>query len=86
MSTYVVTLLTGARTDKRQALTWGHSFLNLKVAATLALSARALRSSGDSGTSVTEEVCRKRIRPVIRIGAVIMDGIFARDPELWSRR
>jgi hypothetical protein len=30
---------------------------------------------------VTEEVYRKQIRPVIQTGAVVMDGIFKRDPE-----
>ncbi|MYU25871.1 hypothetical protein GTY84_29750 [Streptomyces sp. SID8352] len=38
---------------------------------------------GHSGTAVTEEVHRKRIRPVIQTGAVVMDGIFGADPH-WS--
>lgn len=38
------------------------------------------------GTAVTEEVYRKQIRPVIQTGAVVMDGIFKRAPERWSRR
>ncbi|MEU1299358.1 tyrosine-type recombinase/integrase [Streptomyces shenzhenensis] len=39
------------------------------------------RLVGHSGTAVTEEVYRKQIRPVIQTGAVVMDGIFKRDPE-----
>ncbi|MFF1275105.1 hypothetical protein ACFVZC_17065 [Streptomyces marokkonensis] len=35
---------------------------------------------------MTEQVHRKQIRPVIQTGAVIMDGIFTRDPERQSRR
>jgi site-specific recombinase XerD len=40
-----------------------------------------LRLVGHSGTAVTEEVYRKRIRPVIQTGAVAMDGIFGTDPR-----
>ncbi|GGU78550.1 hypothetical protein GCM10010275_11630 [Streptomyces litmocidini] len=36
---------------------------------------------GHSGTAVTEEVYRKRIRPVIQTGAVVTDGIFGADPQ-----
>ncbi|GAA4797282.1 hypothetical protein GCM10023220_25550 [Streptomyces ziwulingensis] len=36
------------------------------------------RLVGQSGTAVTDEVYRKRIRPVNRTGAVVMDGIFKR--------
>jgi hypothetical protein len=37
---------------------------------------------GHSGTSVTEVVYRKQIRPVITEGAEVMDRIFPRDsPE-----
>lgn len=36
---------------------------------------------GQSGTAVTEEAYRKQICPVIQTGAVVMDGIFKRDPE-----
>lgn len=39
------------------------------------------RLVGHSGTAVTEEVCRKQIRPVIQTGAVVMDGIFGADPQ-----
>ncbi|MFF3251143.1 tyrosine-type recombinase/integrase [Actinacidiphila glaucinigra] len=39
------------------------------------------RLVGHSGTAVTEEVYRKQIRPVIQTGAVVMDGIFKRDPK-----
>jgi integrase len=39
------------------------------------------RLVGHSGTAVTEEVYRKQIRTVIQTGAVVMDGIFKRDPE-----
>lgn len=39
------------------------------------------RLGGHSGTAVTEEVYRKQIRPVIQTGAVVMDGIFKRDPK-----
>ncbi len=39
------------------------------------------RLVGHSGAAVTEEVYRKQIRPVIQTGAVVMDGIFARDLE-----
>jgi integrase len=39
------------------------------------------RLVGHSGTSVTEEVYRKQIRPVIQTGAVAMDGIFSRDQK-----
>lgn len=38
-----------------------------------------VRLVGHSGTAVTEEVYRKRIRPVIQTGAVAMDGIFGSD-------
>ncbi len=41
---------------------------------------------GHSGTAVTEEVYRKQIRPVIQTGAVVMDGIFKRDPKPWQAR
>jgi len=37
------------------------------------------RLVGHSGTSVTELVYRKQIRPVIEDGAVAMDRIFRRD-------
>ncbi|MFI5784846.1 hypothetical protein [Streptomyces sp. NPDC051640] len=33
------------------------------------------RRVGHSSTAVTEEVCRKQIRPVIQTGATAMDGI-----------
>lgn len=37
---------------------------------------------GHSGTTVTEEVYRKQIRPVITDGAEVMDRLFPRDsPE-----
>lgn len=39
------------------------------------------RLVGHSGTAVTEEAYRKQIRPVIRTGAMVMDGIFGRGPE-----
>lgn len=39
------------------------------------------RLVGHSGTAVTEEVYRKQIRPVIQTGAVVMDGIFKREPK-----
>jgi integrase len=39
------------------------------------------RLVGHSGTAVTEEGYRKQIRPVIQTGAVVMDGIFSRDPK-----
>ncbi|GGW62143.1 hypothetical protein GCM10010503_44230 [Streptomyces lucensis JCM 4490] len=39
------------------------------------------RLVGHSGTAVTEEVYRKQIRPVIRTGTVVMDGIFGADPQ-----
>ncbi|MEO3972392.1 tyrosine-type recombinase/integrase [Streptomyces sp. CAU 1734] len=38
------------------------------------------RLVGHSSTAVTEEVCRKQIRPVIQTGAVAMDGIFGTPP------
>lgn len=38
------------------------------------------RLVGHSGTSVTEKVYRKQIRPVIQTGAVAMDGIFGLPP------
>jgi hypothetical protein len=34
---------------------------------------------GYSGTTVTEEVYRKQIRPVITQGAEVMDLLFSRD-------
>ncbi|MFB7761485.1 tyrosine-type recombinase/integrase [Streptomyces xiamenensis] len=36
---------------------------------------------GHSGTSVTEEVYRHQIRPVIQDGATVMDDLFRVDPE-----
>jgi hypothetical protein len=33
---------------------------------------------GHSGTAVTEEVFRKQVQPVIKTGALAMDGIFRR--------
>ncbi len=39
------------------------------------------RFVGHSGTVVTEEVYRKRIRPVIQAGAVVVNGIFCADPQ-----
>ncbi len=39
------------------------------------------RLVGHSGTAVTEEVYRKQIRPLIQTGAVVMNGIFKRDPK-----
>jgi integrase len=38
------------------------------------------RLVGHSGTTVTEKVYRKQIRPVIQTGAVAMDGIFGSPP------
>ncbi|GAA4978092.1 site-specific integrase [Yinghuangia aomiensis] len=37
---------------------------------------------GHSNSTVTEEVYRHQIRPVIQTGAVAMDGIFGDDPEV----
>jgi hypothetical protein len=39
------------------------------------------RLVGHSGTTVTEEVYRKQIRPVIQTGAVAMDRIFNQGPK-----
>ena len=38
------------------------------------------RLVGHSGTSVTEPVYRKQIRPVVEDGAVAMDRLFPRPP------
>jgi integrase len=43
------------------------------------------RLVGHSGTSVTERVYRKQIRPVIQTGAVTMDRIFDEGPPGQSR-
>ncbi|WP_405620050.1 tyrosine recombinase XerC [Streptomyces sp. NBC_01508] len=43
------------------------------------------RLVGHSGTSVTERIYRKQIRPVIQTGAVTMDRIFDDDPPGQSR-
>ncbi|GAA2066947.1 hypothetical protein GCM10009801_13890 [Streptomyces albiaxialis] len=57
-----------------------HSFVSL-------LSDRGLSTEeisklvGHSSTSVTEEVYRKQIRPVVQTGAVAMDAIFKANPE-----
>lgn len=42
------------------------------------------RLVGHSGAAVTEEVHREQIRPVIQTGAVVMGGIFERDPKPWT--
>ncbi|GAA2246360.1 site-specific integrase [Kitasatospora cystarginea] len=39
------------------------------------------RLVGHSSTSVTEEVYRKQIRPVIQTGATVMDDLFKQQPE-----
>ncbi len=39
-----------------------------------------------SGTSVTEAVYRKQIRPVITEGAEVMDRIFPRDSQKGEKR
>ncbi|MFK0192428.1 tyrosine-type recombinase/integrase [Kitasatospora sp. NPDC090308] len=39
------------------------------------------RLVGHSSTSVTEEVYRKQIRPVIQTGATVMDDVFGHAPE-----
>jgi hypothetical protein len=57
-----------------------HSFVSLLSARGVPLE-EISRLVGHSGTAVTEEVYRKQIRPVIQTGAVVMDGIFKRDPE-----
>lgn len=57
-----------------------HSFVSLLSDSGVPLE-EISRLVGHSGTAVTEEVYRKQIRPVIQTGAVVMDGIFKRDPE-----
>ncbi|MEU4091296.1 site-specific integrase [Streptomyces sp. NPDC026673] len=57
-----------------------HSFVSLLSDSGVPLE-EISRLVGHSGTSVTEEVYRKQIRPVIQTGAVVMDGIFDRGRE-----
>ncbi|MBB4931272.1 integrase [Lipingzhangella halophila] len=52
-----------------------HSFVSLMSDSGVRLEDIA-RLVGHSGTSVTETVYRKQIRPVITGGAEAMDGIF----------
>ncbi|MET9860593.1 site-specific integrase [Streptomyces smyrnaeus] len=52
-----------------------HSFVSLLSDSGVPLE-EISRLVGHSSTSVTEEVYRKQIRPVIQTGAVAMDGIF----------
>ncbi len=53
-----------------------HSFVSLLSDSGLSLE-EISRLVGHSGTSVTEAVYRKQIRPVIQTGAVAMDRIFS---------
>lgn len=58
-----------------------HSFVSLLSDSGMPLE-QISRLVGHSGTTVTEEVYRKQIRPVIQDGAVAMDQIFpGHDPE-----
>jgi integrase len=58
-----------------------HSFISLMSDAGVPVE-RIPQLVGHSGTSVTEAVCRKQIRPVITEGAEVMDRIFPRNsPE-----
>jgi hypothetical protein len=59
----VVSLLTGARTEELRALTWSHVVPIEKIA----------RLVGHTGTTTTEIVYRKQIRPVVVGGAEVMD-------------
>jgi site-specific recombinase XerD len=53
-----------------------HSFVSLLSDDGMPIE-RISRLVGHSGTSVTELVYRKQIRPVVEDGAVVMDRIFA---------
>ncbi|MGW8378559.1 tyrosine-type recombinase/integrase [Streptomyces sp. ODS28] len=57
-----------------------HSFVSLPSDRGVPLEGIS-RLVGHSSTAVTEEVYRKRIRPVIQTGAVVMDGIFKAEPD-----
>ena len=57
-----------------------HSFVSLLSDAGVPIEDIA-KFVGHSGTSVTEAVYRKQIRPVIAQGAEVMDRIFARNSQ-----
>lgn len=82
----VLSLLTRARTEELRVLTWAHVDLDGEPPAVMVW--RSVRAGGDtktrrsrrtlahSGTTTTETICRKQIRPVLVQGAAVMDAIF----------
>ncbi len=57
-----------------------HSFVSLLSDSGMAVD-EISKLVGHSNSTVTEEVYRHQIRPVIQTGAVAMDGIFGDDPD-----
>ncbi|MEU1197496.1 hypothetical protein ABZ446_14860 [Streptomyces sp. NPDC005813] len=75
----------GIAADDRTPRELRHSFVSLSSDRGVPLK-EISRLVGDSCTAVTEKAHRKQIRPVIQTRAVVMDGIFKRDPGRWSGR
>jgi integrase len=69
----VVSLLTGARTEELRPLTWSH--VDLDADPPFIMVWRSVRAGG-GGTTTTETVYRKQIRPGITEGAEVMDRVF----------
>ena len=57
-----------------------HSFVSLLSDAGVSIE-QISRLVGHSGTTTTETIYRKQIRPVIQTGAIAMDGIFKIGPK-----